>query len=201
MATISSLYAMTRAADLPSGEHEDAGRISRRKFLLGSMLALGIGAVGMAFWVRRWKYIVIHHSGGAYGTIELLREVHKERQPEDPIEAVPYHFVIGNGYGLGVGKIVSDWRRNYHLWGAHVSRNNLDYNFRGIGICVIGNLEETEMPPMQFEALVGLTRILMAKYDIRPNNVVGHGMIEGESTKCPGRFFPVKEFRRAIAER
>lgn len=174
--------------------------MNRRGLLfLAPVTALGLGALGGACWTRRWRYIVVHHSAGAYGDIELLQRVHRERQPGDPIDAIPYHYVIGNGRGLGVGEVASDWRRSLHLWGAHVSARNRARNFFGIGVCVIGNLEEHEMPARQFEALVALTRALMSRYRIPARNVTGHGLIAGESTRCPGRNFPLREFRAAIA--
>jgi hypothetical protein len=72
----------------------------------------------------------------------------------DPIDAIAYHYIIGNGNGLGMGEIASDWRQSYNLWGAHVSISNLDHNFRGIGICLIGNFENGEVPLAQYQALV-----------------------------------------------
>ena len=35
----------------------------------------------------------------------MLRQVHRERQPNDPIDAIPYHFVIGNGRGMTDGEV------------------------------------------------------------------------------------------------
>lgn len=151
------------------------------------------------YWPNRWRYIVIHHSAGNFGSIEFLQEVHRERQAGDPIDAIPYHYVIGNGNGLGMGEIASDWRQELDIWGTHLSKNNLARNFLGIGICLVGNFEESEVPTRQFDSLVALTRSLMDRYGIPAENVTGHGLVDGESTKCPGRRFPVEEFRRAIA--
>ncbi len=172
--------------------------MNRRRFIIASSLALGTAGLGAAFWKTRWRYIVIHHSAGSFGDIELLQRVHQERQPGDPIDAIPYHYVVGNGNGLGVGEIASDWRRSLDLWGAHVSSRNTARNFFGIGICVIGNLEEETMPDAQFQALVDLTRRLMKRYDIPLRKIHGHGMIDGEATKCPGRNFPMDELKRAL---
>lgn len=151
------------------------------------------------YWKQRWRYIVIHHSASTHGDIEFLQRVHRERQAGDPIDAIPYHYVIGNGNGLAMGEIASDWRQQWDIWGAHVSGNNSARNYLGIGICLIGNFERHEVPEEQFQALVRLTRTLMGRYDIRPDNVNGHGLIEGEASKCPGRHFPMLRFRQAIA--
>ena len=173
--------------------------MKRRTFLISSALTIaGLGAGGL-YWHRRWKYITVHHSAGNYGTIEFLQQVHRDRQPYDPIDAIPYHYVIGNGNGLGLGEVASDWRQEYGLWGAHVSVNNRPRNLFGLGICLIGNFEEQPVPPAQFEALVALTRQLMRRYGIPAENVNGHGLIGGESTRCPGKHFPMVALREAIA--
>ncbi len=173
--------------------------MNRRKFIISSSLILGSASIGMFYWGKRWKYIVIHHSAGLYGNIEFLQKIHRERQANDPIDAIPYHYIIGNGHGLGLGEIASDWRQSYDIWGAHVSGNNSDRNFRGIGICLIGNYEKQQVPAKQYNSLVQLTKILMKQYNISKENITGHGMTKGESTKCPGKYFPMKKFLKDIA--
>jgi len=56
--------------------------MNRRYFIAGTLTltALGLG-----------PYIVIHHSAGEHGNIEFLKQVHRERQANDPIDAIPYH--------------------------------------------------------------------------------------------------------------
>jgi N-acetyl-anhydromuramyl-L-alanine amidase AmpD len=173
--------------------------MNRRRFLLASGALVGLTGAGAAYWPRRWNHIVIHHSAGDFATIEFLQEVHRQRQSGDPIDAIPYHYVIGNGNGLGMGEVASDWRRDFDIWGMHVSANNMARNFFGIGICLVGNFETSGVPEKQFQALVSLTKSLMSQYGIPPEHVDFHGMIEGESTKCPGGNFPVLELRQAIA--
>lgn len=152
------------------------------------------------YWTNRWNYIVIHHSAGNYGNIPFLQKVHRERQPKDPIDDMPYHYIIGNGKGLEIGKIASSFRLNYSIWGSHLSANNVDRNFRGIGICLIGNYEINKVPKLQYDALVKLTRKLMTKYNIAIANISFHGKIKGESTRCPGKNFPYKQFIQDIQE-
>ena len=168
--------------------------MNRRKFIIGVGSILGSLGLGAIYWPRRWKYIVVHHSAGNYGNIEFLQKVHRERQSKDPIDAIPYHFIIGNGKGLEDGEIASDARKKYNIWGAHVSGKNIDRNARGIGICLIGNLETNQITEKQYQALVKLTKELMGTYNIPVNNVTGHGYTQGESTKCPGKMFPMEKF-------
>ena len=172
--------------------------MNRRKFLLSTAVSLGAITAGSFYWPNRWKYIVIHHSAGNYGDIDFLQKVHRERQSGDPIDAIPYHYIIGNGNGLAMGEVASDWRQANNLWGAHVSGNNSDRNFRGIGICLIGNFENQQVPEKQYQSLVSLTRQLMKRYDIPATHVSGHGHVDGESTKCPGKHFPMTPFLRDI---
>ena len=173
--------------------------MNRRKFIIGAGTILGSFSLGAIYWPRRWKYIVIHHSAGNYGNIEFLQKVHRERQANDPIDAIPYHFIIGNGKGLEDGEIASDSRKKYNILGAHVSGKNIDRNARGIGICLIGNLENKQLSAKQYEALVKLTKELMDEYSIPLRNVTGHGYTPGESTKCPGKMFPMEKFLQEIA--
>ena len=173
--------------------------MNRRKFLIRSSVLLGaFGAAGF-YWANRWEYIVVHHSAGNFGNIEFLQKVHRQRQAGDPIDAIPYHFIIGNGNGLGMGEVASDLRNDFKLWGMNVSGNNADRNFRGLGVCIIGNYEKKAVPDKQYRALVSLVRTLMSKYNISANNVSGHGHTKGGSTKCPGKYFPMQQFKKDIA--
>ena len=173
--------------------------MKRRTLLIATgLLTAGVVSAN-AFWKKRWKYIVVHHSGGNFGTIPFLQKVHAERQPLDPIDAIPYHYVIGNGNGIAMGEIKSDFRKKYDLWGSHLSSNNSYRNFLGLGICMIGNFEKKQVPKQQYQALVGLVKKLMRDYEIPVENVSGHGLIRGESTLCPGRHFPMQQFVKDIA--
>ncbi len=174
-------------------------KISRRRFLTVTSTAIAALGLGVIYWKQRWRYIVIHHSASTHGDIEFLQRVHRERQALDPIDAIPYHYVIGNGSGLGMGEVASDWRQDWDIWGAHVSGNNSLRNYFGIGICLIGNFEEHDVPPAQFAAAVTLTQQLMDRYAIPVSHVNGHGLIDGESTRCPGKHFPMERFIKRIS--
>lgn len=172
----------------------------KRKFIfLGILIFIIIASI--VYWPNRWSYIVIHHSAGSYGNIAHLQDIHDQRQSKEPIHAISYHYIIGNGKGMEDGKVESDIRKKLNLWGVHVSKNNTDRNFRGLGICVIGNLNEKEMTPQQYKSLVALTLDLMKKYNIGAEQVEFHGKIPGESTQCPGKYFPYQRFKKEIQEK
>lgn len=168
--------------------------MKRRVFLLSAALATALAAF---WWPRRWRYIVVHHSAGATGDMALLQRVHRERQPNDPLDIVPYHFVIGNGRGIEMGSIVETERWTRNLWGAHV--RGAERNVNGIGVCLIGNFEDATVPEAQYQALLALVRSLMAEHGIRPRGVSLHGQTPGEQTLCPGRNFPTERFFQDIA--
>ncbi len=173
-------------------EKKHTPKISRRSLLRWGASSVFLAAIGGSYWSSRWKYIVIHHSAGNYGNIKFLQEVHRQRQSADPIDAIPYHFIVGNGNGMQMGEIASDWRQHYNLWGAHISAHNSDRNYRGLGICLIGNLEKNALPEAQYHALVKLVNQLVEQYSIKLKNITGHGNTNGESTLCPGQYFPMQ---------
>lgn len=175
--------------------------MNRRHFLTNIVLTGALASLGVYAWRNRWHYLVIHHSAGRYGSIEFLQRVHRQRQAKDPLDAIPYHYVIGNGAGMGLGEVQHDWRQHYDIWGMHVSSNNPDKNFRGIGICLIGNLEEDPLPEEQYQSLVTLASRLIHTYDIPLDNIYGHGHISGESTLCPGKHFQLARLRTDLAQR
>ncbi len=171
----------------------------KRLWLILSVIFI-VALLSSICWAGRWKYIVIHHTAGNYGNIKHLQDIHGQRQSKEPIRAISYHYIIGNGNGMADGEIASDIRKKYNLWGVHVSGNNPDKNFRGLGIAIIGNLDKKEMTDKQYNSLLELTAKLMHKYNIKPKNIHFHGKIPGESTKCPGRFFPYKKFKQDIKQ-
>jgi len=141
-----------------------------------------------------WKYIVIHHSATDDGNAEIFDKCHKKRGMEN---GLAYHFVINNGRsGTEDGQIQTGRRWKRQIEGGHVRQRWL--NIEGIGICVVGNLNNHKMTKKQYWSLVWLTRDLMEKCNIPSQNVLFHGKIKGEKTECPGTYFPYKGFMRNI---
>ncbi len=48
--------------------------LKRRTFLGLGISAISLSFAGAIYWPNRWKYIVIHHSAGNYGNIEILED-------------------------------------------------------------------------------------------------------------------------------
>lgn len=166
------------------------------------ILILAIVISFVVYKRHRWNYIIIHHSASSYGNIEFLQKIHDQRQSGDPLKGtIAYHYAIGNGNGMEDGEIASDRRKQYDLPGVHLSFVNWKRNLRGLGICLIGNIDKKPMTPKQYESLVKHTKELMKKYNIEIENVEFHGKISGEQTRCPGKFFPYEKFIRDLKKR
>ena len=102
---------------------------------------------------------------------------------------IGYHFVIGNGNGMGDGIVEPTFRWRQQLHGAHAGNNR--YNQHGIGIALIGNFEKKPPTAAQLASVKRLIGVLKGAYRISSEKVIGHGDIK--ATACPGKFFPMAE--------
>jgi len=146
---------------------------------------------------RDWRYLVIHHSATSGGSVEAIHREHRQRQDASgrPWLGIAYHFVIGNGSGMGDGETQSTFRWNQQLHGAH--SGSIRYNGTGIGICVIGNFEQQSPSDAQTDAVARLVSQLAHRYDIPADRIIGHRQIR--ATACPGRHFPLEQIVRDSA--
>jgi hypothetical protein len=143
--------------------------------------------------VNHWTWIIIHHSDSAYGSAAIIDKWHRDRG----FDELGYHFVIGNGTNSGDGQIEVGPRWTKQKWGAHDNALDNRYNTNGIGICLVGNFNNTRPTPRQLRSLVRLVVYLMRTYDIPSDRVLGHG--ETKVTQCPGRFLNVASIRAQAA--
>ena len=145
-----------------------------------------------------WQYIVIHHSATESGSVESIHEEHLNRRDAEgnPWLGIGYHFVIGNGQGMLDGTVQATFRWKEQIHGAH-SGNEM-FNTRGIGICLIGNFEETHPSKAQMNSLKSLVKFLTARHRITPEKLMGHASVK--ATACPGKHFPLNEIRQVISK-
>jgi len=139
---------------------------------------------------RPWRWIVIHHSGSTRGSASSFDAWHRNGRHWDELG---YHFVIGNGTGSGDGQVEvgSRWPKQKH--GAHCRvGDNEEYNYFGIGICLVGNFDRERPSEAQAAALCRLVDYLAARYRIDDAHIIGHGMVG--DTRCPGRCFSLDAF-------
>ena len=168
--------------------------------LAAAALAAGCGPPqpdGDASWrVQRlspkWKWIVIHHSATESGCFARFDKFHRENRGWE--NGCGYHFVIGNGTDTEDGRVevTPRWRRQLH--GAHVGGERNNYC---IGICLVGNFEDTRPTRAQMDALVRLVAYLQETCGIRRRRVVGHKFFK-PTTQCPGARFPWPTLRQRL---
>jgi N-acetyl-anhydromuramyl-L-alanine amidase AmpD len=144
---------------------------------------------------RQWQYLVVHHTATDAGSVESIHEAHLKNKDKNgnPWLGIGYHFVIGNGRGMADGTIEPTFRWRTQIQGAHAGSSNKDYNERGVGICLVGNFEETPPTAAQRRSVKLLVQTLKSEYNIPAANVVGHKDIRSSATECPGKFFPMSE--------
>jgi len=137
---------------------------------------------------RKWSSIVLHHSATVTGDVASIDAVHRTQKDRsgNPWLGIGYHFVIGNGQKMADGEIQPTFRWLRQLAGAHAGTRT--HNDFGIGICLIGNFEETAPTARQLVAVRDLLKTLTQRYAIPREQVVGHRDVQ--ATACPGRLFP-----------
>lgn len=136
---------------------------------------------------QRWRYIVGHHSATKYGNAEIYDRNHRRRGMQN---GLAYHFVIGNGIDSGDGEIELGPRWKAQLQGGHVRRHEV--NLHGIGICLVGNFEESYPTRRQLAAFRQLVDYLGGEVLGGRYTFAVHREIDRNHTVCPGRHFPVK---------
>lgn len=135
--------------------------------------------VGSPYGSVRWRTITVHHSATRYGNGKVFDRHHRMRG----MGGLFYHFLIGNGNGLGDGQIEVGWR-----WKRQREVNRR----RDIQICLVGNFMKQQVSPRQYQALKRLVAVLRRRYGITAP-VRRHCDIAPRPTECPGRNFPYSE--------
>jgi N-acetyl-anhydromuramyl-L-alanine amidase AmpD len=139
---------------------------------------------------RKWKFIVIHHSATASGTVQGMDRYHREERHME--NGLAYHFIIGNGQGMADGAIEIGKRWMEQLDGGHLASDAL--NEKSIGICLVGNYDEDEPTKKQLANLEALIDFLLDRCRLRVAAVKTHQQINTLYTRCPGKHFPTKSF-------
>lgn len=133
-----------------------------------------------------WERIVVHHSAIKYGNAAVYDRAHRQRGMQN---GLAYHFVIGNGIDSGDGQIETGPRWTKQLLGGHVKSYRI--NLTAIGICLVGNLQESHPTRRQIQAFTQLMDWLRAEVVPAAKKFAGHRDLRGEQTICPGKNFPL----------
>jgi hypothetical protein len=150
---------------------------------------------------RPWKYIVLHHSAHASGSYAQIDRDHRQVHGWN---GCGYHFVIGNGSESPDGQIEVAQRWSEQKGGTHCRNGRTaEVNDYGIGICLIGDLDNAPPTPRQVEAAKALVAYLRDRYTIPPDHVGTHALLASGPTACPGRNFPTTAIlgSRSLASR
>ena len=82
-------------------------------------------------------------------------------------------------------------------YGAHAR----GVNSHSLGVVVVGNYSEGELPPVMRSALVEVLAGLCAVYGLAPDAVVGHREVTGAATACPGDLIDLDALRSEVVAR
>ena len=155
--------------------------------------------------------IVIHHSltpDGLTVSWNAIRRYHTSYRLEgltiDPAQVnglldagmpvqrpwtdIGYHFgieLVDARYEILTGRMMTET-------GAHCTQQRM--NQRALGVCFVGNFDETPVPVPQLAAGLKLVRSLMEVFGITLGRVYGHRELAPYKS-CPGRKFDLRQFR------
>ncbi|KAJ8928526.1 hypothetical protein NQ314_018902 [Rhamnusium bicolor] len=126
-------------------------------------------------------YVVVHHSDTPACTSRSacetrIRNIQTGHMNDRGWDDIGYNFLIG-----GDGNIYEG--RGYGIHGSHVPK----FNSRSIGICLIGDFQNTSPPNSQQQALKNLIDCAAETNKVARNyHVIGHR--QGGTTTCPGNY-------------
>ncbi len=145
---------------------------------------------------KQWTAIVIHHSGTTNGNSAIFDEWHRQG---NHWEGVGYDFVIGNGTDSVDGEVEVTFRWHKQQTGAHCKTPDNWANEDAVGICLVGNFNNTIPTSRQMQSLVKLIGFLQNRYGIPQSRIYGHKNTPGaRATDCPGRNFPMAKLKSML---
>ena len=138
---------------------------------------------------KRWQAVVIHHSATPNGNATIFDKWHSEG---NHWAGIGYDFVIGNGTDSANGLVEVTFRWREQRTGAHCKTPGNWANENAVGICLVGNFNQTSPTIGQIQSLAKLVRFLQIRYGIPKSRIYGHNSTPGaKATDCPGRKFPM----------
>jgi hypothetical protein len=146
---------------------------------------------------KNWTAIVIHHSATSKGNATIFDKWHREK---NHWKGVGYNFVIGNGTDSADGQVEVTFRWTQQETGAHTGGTPGNWaNRDAIGICLVGNFNQTYPTRRQMQSLAQLVNFLQKRYHIPTSRIYGHGTTPGARiTDCPGKYFSMAGFKSML---
>lgn len=149
--------------------------------------------------LRPWQTIVIHHSDSRRGSLDSIDAWHRKRG----WDGIGYHFVVGNGPDMALGHVEATFRWRLQREGAHAGSGptQTPYNQTGIGICLIGKLDEDPVDPWQEARTAALCAELIRHIpSLSVGRIIGHRDVPGKDTRCPGRNLDLDRLRFLVRQ-
>lgn len=139
----------------------------------------------------RSDWIVIHTAAADRSgvTIAEIDRWHRERG----FARVGYHYVIEDDGAVRIG-------RDESVPGAHAR----GLNSRSLGICVTGHGDVRDFAECQYAALTPLVVLLVRKYGLSTENIIGHREIKIKAgapepgKSCPGKMVNMVALRARV---
>jgi hypothetical protein len=143
-----------------------------------------------------WDTIVIHHLGQPAGSPETLDRTHRN----SGLSGLGYHFLIGNGNGLGNGDVHVGYRWLNQVAGAKpVGVDSSQWNEGTISICLIGNGNRRPFTEQQLVHLSYLVQRLQLELSIGSDRVLLAQEV-GSPMTSPGKYFADAQFRSQLLD-
>ena len=125
---------------------------------------------------RRWRAIVIHDSGTPAGDVHSLERRHRQAG----LAGLGFHFVVGNGQGMGDGEVSAGPRWERQLAGAHAARgwatpgvpggavalDSAALNQSAVAICLVGRADRRRFTERQCREVRALVQELQSELAI-----------------------------------
>ncbi len=150
--------------------------------------------------IRPWRHLVLHHSASRGGSAQVIDRDHVSQNGWD---GIGYHFVLGNGVDMPLGRIEATFRWRQQSQGAHAGAlpQQKPFNSEGIGVCLIGNYEQQALAPFAERRLVELCAQLIDRIPtLSVGRIIGHRDVPGKTTACPGRGIDLERVRFLVRQ-
>lgn len=139
---------------------------------------------------RPVSMLVLHYTGMDDGEAALARLC-------EPEAGVSSHYVIDEDGA--VTRLVDEDKRAWHA-GAGAWRGERDVNSASVGIEIVNGGHCYGLPAFpapQIEAVIALSRAIIARHAVRPSGVLGHCDLAPERKLDPGERFPWRVLSQA----
>jgi len=138
--------------------------------------------------MRQIDKIILHHSLTTDRETVSWDAIRRYHTVDRGWKDIGYHFgieLVNDTYEILIGRMLPEA-------GAHT----LNQNQTSIGICFVGNFDETPPSLPQLQTGVKLVKALMEQFRLTPFDVYGHRDFAPKS--CPGNHFDLDKFRNLL---